>query len=185
MEVQVEGFEEVAVPLMDKVYTSALYLARDPDEAKDLVQETYLRAFRFWDRFTPGTNCKAWLLTILYNVFRNRYRERQRLPRTVDLDDFETQGRAFEIGDHDSDPARLVFSAVLDAEVEEALRKLPSDFLDVIVMVDVQELTYEETADAVGCPVGTIRSRLSRGRALLHGHLLAYAEERGLTKRGR
>jgi RNA polymerase sigma-70 factor (ECF subfamily) len=148
-------FTNVALPLMDNVYNAALYLSRDPDEASELVQETFLRAFRSWHQFTPGTNCKAWLLTILQNAFRNRYRSQQRQPRTVEL----------------------------DGEVEAALRSLPDDFLQVVLLVDVEELTYDEAAAAIGCPVGTVRSRLSRARRLLHQALQGYARERGILRR--
>ena len=177
-------FTNVALPLMDNVYNAALYLSRDPDEASELVQETFLRAFRAWHQFTPGTNCKAWLLTILQNAFRNRYRSQQRQPRTVELDETvhseEIPEGATGIG---TDPAELVSAQVLDGEVEAALRSLPDDFLQVVILVDVEELTYDEAAAAIGCPVGTVRSRLSRARRLLHQALQGYARERGILRR--
>ena len=116
-------FDETAVALMDQVYSTALYLARNREEAEDLVQETYLRAYRFWDSFTLGTNCKAWLLTILHNVFRNRYRDRQREQRTIEYDDNLIDDRhADESGESPSDnPEELVLSRLLDREIEEAL----------------------------------------------------------------
>ena len=176
-------FAAIALPLMDQVYTAALYLTRNRDEADDLLQDTYLRAYRFWGQFTPGTNCKAWLLTILHNAFRNRYRERQRALRTLEFDDAAFAPES-TIGDGaGGDPEDQVFSLLLDAEVESALGQLPPDFLDVIVLVDVQDLTYEEAAGVIGCPIGTVRSRLSRGRSLLHDLLRDYARERGLVKR--
>jgi RNA polymerase sigma-70 factor (ECF subfamily) len=178
-----ESFEQLALPLMDQLYTVALYLARNPDEADDLLQETYLRAYRFWERFASGTNCKAWLVTILYNVFRNRYRERQKeQPEAGSGESGSLTDRVAEIPDPAGSPELLVLSSLLDGEVDAALRKLPRDFLDAIVLVDVEELSYEEAAEALGCPVGTVRSRLSRGRNLLHDLLSDYARERGLLK---
>ena len=174
-------FQVTALPLMDSVYSSALYLSRNPDDAADLLQETYLRAYRSWDQFTPGTNCKAWLLTILYNAFRNRYRAQSREPATVEFDESAhvspADGRAAS-----DDPAELLAAQVLDGEVDAALKRLPAEFLEVVVLVDLQELTYEETAAAVGCPVGTVRSRLSRARRMLHGILREYARERGILR---
>jgi RNA polymerase sigma-70 factor, ECF subfamily len=179
-----DDFARVAVPLMDQVYSVARYLARNPNDADDLVQETFLRAFRFWHQFEGGTNCKAWLLTILYNVHRHRHRQQQREQRSVEFDDAlaepESQPASSAIG---INPEEAVLSTLLDDEVEAALRRLPPDFLDVVVLIDVQELTYEEAATAIGCPIGTVRSRLARGRALLHEHLQAYAAARGLLRR--
>jgi len=175
-------FELVALPLMDQVMTTALYLTRNQTEAEDLVQETYLRAYRFWERFEPGTNCRAWLLTIAHNQFRNRYREKQRSGNQVELDenllDAETAGDSAER----VDPEQLVLSQMLDEEVEQAMRSLPADYLEAVLLVDLQELTYEEAAEAMACPVGTVRSRLSRGRRRLHASLLDYARGRGLVR---
>jgi RNA polymerase sigma-70 factor (ECF subfamily) len=177
-------FTIVALPLMDNVYSAALYLSRNPDEASELVQETFFRAYRAWHQFTPGTNCKAWLLTILQNTFRNRYRAQQIRPQTVDFDETQHTEVSAEgnqrIG---ADPAELVSSQVFDGDVEAALQRLPEDFLQVVLLVDIEELTYEEAATAIGCPVGTVRSRLSRGRRLLHESLEQYAKERGLLRR--
>lgn len=180
---QRHSFETVALPLMDQVFTTALYLTRARAEAEDLVQETFLRAFRFWDRFEPGTNCRAWLLTIAHNLFRNRYREQQKLAHDVEFDD-----ASFDPGSHPTavaasgDPAHLVLSQSLDGEVEEALRALPADYREAVLLVDIQELTYEEAALAMDCPIGTVRSRLSRGRRLLHDSLREYARGRGLIR---
>ena len=180
---QRQSFEMVALPLMDQVFTTALYLTRDRAEAEDLVQETYLRAFRFWKRFEPGTNCRAWLLTIAHNLFRNRYRERQKTTRDVEFDErlFDAESQGTGSGES-TDPERLLLAQLLDEEVAQALRALPPDYLEAVLLVDVQELSYEEAAAAMECPVGTVRSRLSRGRRLLHTALLAYARERGLVR---
>lgn len=177
-----EEFTAIALPYMDTVYSAGLYLSRNPDEAADLLQETFLRAYRSWHQFNPGTNCKAWLLTILYNAFRNRYRSRTREPQTVEFDEAIYSGERAGLPALAEDPQEIVAAQVLDGEVEAALRQLPQEFLEAVVLVDLQELTYEEAAAASGCPVGTIRSRLSRGRRLLHQALEHYARERGLTR---
>ena len=178
-----DSFEGVALPLMDQVLTTALYLTRDRDEAEDLVQETFLRAFRFWGHFKPGTNCRAWLLTIAHNLFRNRYREKQKSRGDVEFDENLHDPQAQSPGDRqDANPETLVFDQVLDQEVEDALRSLPPDYLEAVLLVDLQELTYEEAAEAMSCPVGTVRSRLSRGRRILHEALVDYARERGILR---
>jgi len=174
-------FEGIALPLMNALYSTALYLTRDPDAAADLLQDTMLRAYRFWHRFEPGSNCKAWLMTILYNVFRNEYRSRQRQPTAVELEETHHSPGTHQGADPLADPAERVAFDVLDDEVREALHRLPDSFLEVVVLVDLQELTYEEAAAVVGCPVGTIRSRLSRARQALHQALWQYAKNRRIV----
>ncbi len=179
-----EEFARVALPHMDQVYTAGLYLSRNKDEAEDLMQETFLRAYRFWHQFTPGTNCKAWLMTILHNSFKNRYRERYREQRTIEFDEaIQAQEIAADAEAPSANPEEIVLARFLDGEVENALRSLPVEFLEVIVLIDLQELTYEEAAAVIGCPIGTIRSRLSRGRRLLQAALRQYAKERGYPRR--
>lgn len=179
-----EQFAREALPHMDQVYTAGLYLTRNKDEADELLQETFLRAFRFWHQFTPGTNCRAWLMTILHNTFKNRYRERYREQQTVEFDETIDEAGGLAGAEAPTNPEQIVLAQFLDTEVEEALKSLPVEFLEVIVLVDVQELTYEEAAAAIGSPIGTIRSRLSRGRHLLQGTLRQYAKERGYGRRG-
>jgi RNA polymerase sigma-70 factor (ECF subfamily) len=172
-----EEFTQWAVPHMDYIYTASLYLTRSEPEAADLLQETFLRAFRFWHQFTPGTNCRAWLLKILHNNFNNRYRERLRAQQQVEFDESihaAVDGRA--AGD---DPEAVALARVFGGEVRRALARLPIEFREACLLVDVQDLTYEEAAAACGCPVGTIRSRLSRGRRQLQEMLRRYARERG------
>ena len=173
-----EQFAEIALPFMDTVYSTAVYLSRNPDEAAELLQDTFLRAYRSWDQFTVGSNCKAWLLTILYNAFRNRYRAQGREPATVEFDEAAHRDtRAPE-----DDPSTLLAMQVLDRDIEAALRELPAEFREVVVLVDLQDLTYEEAAGALGCPLGTVRSRLSRGRRLLQRSLRQYARDRGIIR---
>ena len=169
---------------MDNLYSTALHLSRDPDHAADLLQDTFLRAYRAWHQFQPGTNCKAWLLTILYNAFRNRYRAERSVPTTVEFDEALYTGEPEMTSTGSLDPAELLAAHVLDGDIQEALQKLPEEYRTAVVLVDLQELTYEEAAAVVGAPVGTIRSRLSRGRHILQHHLRHFAQERGLLRRG-
>jgi RNA polymerase sigma-70 factor (ECF subfamily) len=175
-------FEAAALPHLEHLYASAFYLCGDRDRAGDLVQETMLRAFRFFHQFEAGTNCRAWLLTILQNTFRNLYRASRRERAQVDIDDPGTAHEASEASGADDNPESLVLAEVMDQEVVQALEELPEEFRSAIVLVDLQELTYEEGARALGCPVGTVRSRLSRGRRLLGAKLAAYARERGMIR---
>lgn len=175
-------FEAEALPHLDPLYGAAFYLCGNRDHASDLVQETFLRAFRFFHQFELGTNCRAWLLTILHNTFRNQYRAGLRERGQVDIDEPAVAGEATEAAGAVDDPEALVLSEMLDQEIAQALADLPEEFRSAIVLIDLQELTYEEGARALGCPVGTVRSRLSRGRRLLEEKLAAYARERGLLR---
>jgi len=178
------AFESEALPHLDHLYSSAAYLCGDRERAGDLVQETILRAYRFFDRFERGTNCRAWLLTILHNTFRNLYRAGQKERGRIDIDEPQAAREASEAAGAGEDPETLVLSQMLDQEVAQALADLPEEFRTAIVLVDLNELTYEESAKALECPVGTVRSRLSRGRRLLAGKLAAYAAERGIGRHG-
>ncbi len=168
-------FERTAVPHLDAIYSAALYLSRDPDTAADLLQETYLRAYRAWHQFTASTNCKAWLLTILYNAFRNRYRAEKAAAAALGSEQlvFAADTMRSSVSD---DPAERVQQLALEAEIEAALLSLPEEFRAVVVLVDLQDVTYEEAAAALECPVGTIRSRLFRARRLLRSLLREYAD---------
>jgi RNA polymerase sigma-70 factor (ECF subfamily) len=168
---------------MDALYSTALYLCRNPDDAADVLQETYLRAYRSWHQFTPGTNCKAWLFTILHNAFRNRLRAQRAAPMSVELDEHVVRtDLAPEVGNRVDDPAELAEFHSMGAEVQAALEALPDEFREVVVLVDLQDLTYEEAAAVLNCPIGTVRSRLSRGRNMLHQALPPYAKTRGLLR---
>jgi RNA polymerase sigma-70 factor, ECF subfamily len=178
-------FDAEALPHLDHLFSAAFYLCGDRDRSADLVQETFLRAFRFFHQFEPGTNCRAWLLTILHNTFRNQYRAGQRERGQLDIDEPGAAREATAASGVDSDPQALVLSEMMDQEIVQALGELPEEFRSAIVAVDLQELTYEEGARVLGCPVGTVRSRLSRGRRLLERKLAGYARERGIVKVGR
>jgi len=176
-------FERVTLPQLSHLYTSALYLTKDKAEAEDLVQETYLRAFRFFDKFETGTNVRAWLLSILRNLFINRYRRKRREPTTVDWEKIdEVYDSMVEQGwDKGRDnPEQHFVSQMMDDEVEAALKELPEEFRTAIVLVNIDGLSYQETAQVMECPVGTVRSRVSRGRRLLQVALRDYASQRGL-----
>jgi RNA polymerase sigma-70 factor (ECF subfamily) len=184
-------FEAVAVPLLAVVYRAALRFTRHADDARDVTQETFLRAFRTFDRFQPGTNCKAWLLTIAYSVFVNRYRRQQREP-VIAVDDVDL----LHEGSHAASLApssesttspfgsAIKGSGISDPVIEEALNQLPEAFRSAVILVDVEELTYEEAADVLACPVNTLRSRLFRGRRLLWTGLREYAGRQGYPTKG-
>ncbi len=179
-------FEATALPHLDQLYSTATYLCRDPDRAADLVQDTMVRAFRFWHRFEPGTNCKSWLMTILYNAFRNTYRAAKRHGGGVAFDeaihDRSSAGSLATGETASTDPARLVENRGLDDELEAALQSLRPEFLEVVVLIDLQEVSYEEAAEIIGRPIGTVRSRLARARRQLAEHLDAYGRQRGLVR---
>lgn len=180
-----EEFGRVALPHMSQVYTAAVYLTRDQQEAEDLLQETYLRAFRFFHKFTPGTNARAWLLAIMRNVFINRYRRKKQKPETIDWEKVNEVYETMIDEAHQTlpqDPEQQLFATLMDDEVEQALNELPEDFRLAVTLVDVEELTYEEAATVMECPIGTVRSRVSRGRRLLQVRLKDYASARGLMK---
>jgi RNA polymerase sigma-70 factor, ECF subfamily len=171
-------FEETAIPFLSAVHGMARRLSRNAEDAKELAQETFLRAYRTFENFRPGTNCKAWLFTILYSVFINRYHKARREPNTVSVDDLEERFHAAAEGTEEGSRAGAA-PAWSDRDVEEAFGQLSEDFRAVVLMVDVEELSYEEAAAALGCPVGTIRSRLFRARKLLHTALQDYARRAG------
>ncbi len=178
-------FAQWALPHKDYLYIACLYLTRQRDDAEDLFQETYLHAFRFFHQFTPGTNCRAWLLTIMHNVFKNRYRHYQRTNQTLEFDLAAHEYEKKRLADGEAgrdDPADLLFSQLVDNEITDALQTLPEEYRSTLVLVDIEELTYEEAAAILGCPIGTVRSRLSRARRLLRTALTAYARGRGYVR---
>lgn len=166
------------------LYAVALKLTRNPSDAQDLTQNTVVKALRFHHRFKDGTYIKAWLLTILRNTFINEYRRRVRRPDLVELTGSEAAvdtkpdpAVPFEpAGDDTSDLMEL-----LDDEVKEAVQSLPEDFRIAVIMADMEDKSYKEIADVMGCPLGTVMSRLYRGRKMLRDQLYAYAKDRGLV----
>jgi len=181
-------FEAEALPFMSALYNKASHLTRRPEDASDLVQETYLRAYRTFSNFTQGTNCKAWLFTILYSIFINKYRKAQREPETVSIEELEeTYHRELADPAWDDEFASL---ASLEQEwqgpeVRQALAKLPEEFRAAVLLVDVEQLTYEEAAVVLNCPVGTLRSRLFRARRVLFVELRDFARKMGFIGKPR
>jgi RNA polymerase sigma-70 factor, ECF subfamily len=177
-------FEATALQYIESVYGVALRLTRRPEDARDLVQETYLRAYRTFGNFQEGTNCRAWLFTILYSIFANRYQKERRQPKLISVEELEARFDGAVRGEIPGGPVAEPpqTSVWTDSEVETALAELPDSFRATVLLVDVEELTYEETAAALDCPVGTVRSRLSRARKLLYAALHATARRRGYLK---
>jgi RNA polymerase sigma-70 factor (ECF subfamily) len=165
-------FEEEALELSDQVYRVARRLVRSKEEAEDLMQETYARAFRSWRSFTPGTNLRAWLLRILTNLNIDRGRRQQRSPETTHLEesDYFLYNRLEDTTPESLDEERVVERLSQD-DIVGALSAVPHDFRDVIVLVDIGEFSYQEAAQILDIPVGTVMSRLHRGRRILKRHL--------------
>jgi RNA polymerase sigma-70 factor, ECF subfamily len=183
-----ERFAAEALPHLDRLFRVARRLLAglgSRDEAADLVQETFLRAFRTFASFRPGTDSRAWLFTILYSVFSNRYRQRQRRPVQVSLEALEKTLHHELAAPTWEDPlTRLVAGRHGAGElVDRALAELPEEFRAAVALVDLGDASYEEAAAALGCPVGTVRSRLSRGRRLLAARLRDLARQ-GLPASG-
>jgi RNA polymerase sigma-70 factor, ECF subfamily len=177
-------FEEEAMPHLDALYTMAVRLARNPDDANDLLQETVLRAYRFFHQFEAGTNCRAWMLTILFNNFRNGYRKSAREQPAASAEAFERrlESESLRVEPAGSNPENILSGRAMESEVESALDKLPEEFREAIVLVDVEELSYQEVSGVLNIPIGTVKSRVSRGRAILREALARYAKERGIIR---
>lgn len=173
-------FEKEAMPHMPLLKNYANKMTMNELDADDLLQETYMRAFRFFNKFEKGTNCKAWLFRIMKNLFINNYRKNQKTPNKVDYDEIENFYETIKSDRTDSsDLQEKVYNNLLDDEVTHALNSLQDDFKTVIILCDIEGLSYEEIAEFVQCPVGTVRSRLHRGRKLLQQKLNKYAMKKG------
>lgn len=173
-------FEAEAIPHMDILYNYALRMTGNSDDASDLVQETFLKAFRFWDKYEKGTNIRAWLFRIMKNSYINRYRKESKEPETVDYADIANFYHTIRDQYTDqNDLQEKIFGGLLEDDVARALESLPEDFRTVVILSDIEGLSYEEIADFVDCPVGTVRSRLHRGRKMLQGKLFNFAKKHG------
>ncbi len=173
-------FKNEAMIHIDALYNYAVRMTGDPEDANDLVQETYMKAYRFFDSFEKGTNCKAWLFRILKNSYINRYRKESKEPDKVDYDDIKDFYHTVKHSSLDSnDMQEKWYGELLDDEVSQALDSLPEDFREVVQLCDIEGFTYEEIANMVDCPIGTVRSRLHRGRKILREKLLNYARHHG------
>ncbi|MBI2071861.1 MAG: sigma-70 family RNA polymerase sigma factor [Gemmatimonadetes bacterium] len=178
------AFEQELLSAIEAVHRFAVHLTRDPSQAEDLVQETYLRALAHRDQYQPGTNCRAWLFTICRNAFLKGARHSVREVATEDAALEALAAAGVHAGMAGTDPEGAVFERpeLADA-IRLALEKLPEEFRTAVVLVDMEDQSYAEAARVLGVPVGTVRSRLFRGRRLLQGDLLAYAEDAGLLAR--
>ena len=180
-----QEFEDIVLVHLDSLYNGALRMSRNREDAEDLVQDTVLKAFRFFDKFERGTNIRAWLFTILTNTYINRYRKKARQPAMVEFQEERTK-----IKNHPfRDPIEIVASGqveamleLVDDDVKAALDSLPDDFRLVVLLADLEDFSYKEIAEIVGCPLGTVMSRLYRGRRTLRKKLHEYAMERGYLK---
>ena len=178
-------FEAEALPFLDRLYGAALRMTRNPADAEDVVQEAYAKAYASFRQFTPGTNLKAWLYRILTNTFINTYRKRQRQPQTSGQEVEDWQLARAE--SHTSEGLRSAEMEALDrmphSAVTEAMNALPADFRLAVYLADVEGFSYKEIAEIMGTPIGTVMSRLNRGRTQLRNRLADFAVEQGLIVR--
>ena len=180
-------FNSQAMPFVDSLYNTASRMTRSAEDAEDLVQETFFKAYKYYDKFEEGTNLKAWLFKILKNTFINNYRKKKLEPRSVDFaeieDSFERIVRR-DSAEPGGDPETEFFNGVLDDDVRRALESLPYDYRMVVILADLEDFSYKEIAEILDCPVGTVMSRLYRGRKLLEKALLKYARKHGYIRGG-
>lgn len=174
-------FEKEMMPYMDQLLNYATYLSGDREQASDLLQDTYMKAYRFFDKFETGTNAKAWLYRIMKNTYINEYRRTHRLPEIVEYDEQISPYQMSAQGREDNDLRNMLDTQMFDDDIAGALAGLPEKFKSVIVLRDLEELPYEEIAEVLEIPIGTVRSRLHRARALLFDTLKNYAKKKGYT----
>ncbi len=174
-------FETEMLPHIDALYRSAMSMTRNAQDADDLVQDTYLRAFQFYDQFVGGTNARAWLFRILTNLFINTYRKRTREPEKVsydEMEDFFLYNRLADDHLHEGGdtPETAVVRKVQVEAIHDAISRLPDEYRDTVILSDLNEFSYQEISEILGIPIGTVRSRLSRGRRLVQKALWAYSD---------
>jgi RNA polymerase sigma-70 factor (ECF subfamily) len=180
-------FQREALEHTEAVYRMALRLTKNKADAEDLVQETFLKAYRFWDSFEKGSNCRAWLFKILTNLFITSYHKKTKEKQQFTYDDVESHylyNQIEETGNSDqlADPEQMLFNQLLDDDVKKAIDELPDDFRIVVVLSFIEGFSYQEIADIVGIQLGTVKSRLHRGRKILQKNLWDYAVKRGIVK---
>lgn len=182
---QKQDFEDIALQHMDSLYSTALRYTHNVQEAEDLVQDTYMRAFRFFDKYQKGTNFRAWIFRIMTNTFINKYRKKKRQPQKIELDkvafSIKNEEEKDKLGQwHTYDESR--YEGLFDDEVSEALSKLSDYFRIVVLLADVEGFTYKEIAQIINRPNGTVMSRLFRGRRILKNMLSNYAKHEGYSR---
>lgn len=180
-------FEQEAMPFVDALYNTAYRMTRNSEDAEDLVQETYLKAYKYYDKFEEGTNFKAWLFKIMKNTFINNYRKKQQEPPQSDFSDieesFESQVSE-EVARQTKNPEEEFLENVLDEDVQRALDSIPPDYRMAVVLSDLEGFSYKEVAEILEVPVGTVMSRLYRGRKLLEKAMYGYARDYGYLRSG-
>ena len=183
MKQKYSGFESEIVPHLNSLKNYALKMTHDFDESEDLLQNTLLKAFRFFGSFEKGSNIKAWLFTIMTNSFINNYRKKNKQPFKIEYDDVQNfyekiKSEEVKIKHYQND----AFSNILDDDITNALSKLPDEFRTIIFLSDIEGYSYQEIANFVDCPVGTVRSRLHRARKILYSLLYKYALQNGFLR---
>lgn len=178
---QLEIFEDELLPQIDALYNFAYHLTYNEDDAHDLVQDTYLKAYRFMAKYEEGTNPKAWLFTILKNAFINEYRRKAKQPSKVDFEETSNYHQEEDNTAYSSytDLQQEMFDGMMGDEITTALNAIPVDFRTVILLCDIEGFSYEEIAEIINIPIGTVRSRLHRARNMLKEKLKSYAESMG------
>jgi RNA polymerase sigma-70 factor (ECF subfamily) len=181
-----QRFERDALPFLDQLYGAAMRMTRKPQDAEDLVQESFAKAFASFHQFRPGTNLKAWLYRILTNTFINSYRKKQRQPQqmTEEIEDWQLARAESHTSSGLKSAEAQALEHLPDSDVKDALQRIPEDFRMAVYLADVEGFAYKEIAEIMDTPVGTVMSRLHRGRRMLRDLLTDYAEERGLARAG-
>jgi RNA polymerase sigma-70 factor (ECF subfamily) len=177
-------FEREAMIHIDALMRTARRMTKSDTDAEDLVQETMLKAYRFFDKFEEGTNCKAWLFKIMTNIFINNYRSKAKAPQSLTFDDIDDGFLFGQLAKNKSstDPEKEFFSKIFDDDVRKAINELPEDFRYVVILSFLEGFAYQEIADITGLQIGTVKSRLHRGRKLLQKSLFDYAQQNGFIK---